>query len=80
MKIYLDGPDLDYYYATTDATRIPRRLDEAGEHILDYLMNTYSTEPIPNSVFEIPSYAKGDCPATSKCAKFRQGEQLIEEW
>lgn len=67
----LDGSDPDYYYATTDANRIPRRLDESGEHLLDYLMNTYSTNPIPDSVFELPSYVKGDCPATSKCAKFR---------
>lgn len=66
----LDGSDPDYYYSTPDANRIPRRLDE-GDHLLDYLMNTYSTAAIPASVFDIPSYVSGDCPATSKCGKFR---------
>lgn len=66
-----DGSVLDYYWASVTGPRIPRRLDEAGVHVLDYLQNTYNTSAIPDSVFEIPSYVKGDCPATSKCAKFR---------
>ena len=66
-----DGDALDYYYATTDSLQIPRRLNEANEHIIEYLMNTYTTGPIADSIFALPDYVSGDCPSTSKCAKFR---------
>lgn len=68
-----DGPDLDYYYASTDSLQIPRRLNEADTHIVEYMMNTYTTSPIADSVFVVPDYVTGDCPESSKCGKFRAG-------
>ena len=70
-----DGGIMDYYWATTDSKQIPRRVDQGGSREYDYLMNTYSTDPIRESVFELPSYVSGDCPATSNCGMFRLTEQ-----
>lgn len=58
---------MDYYYETTDTKRVPRRIDQGPSRTIDYLMNTYNTSAMADSVFDIPSYVKGDCPATSKC-------------
>jgi hypothetical protein len=65
-----DGDGTTWYFATTDQLQVPRRLNEANEHILEYLMNTYTTGPIADNVFDLPSYVSGNCPSTSKCAKF----------
>lgn len=54
-----------------DSKSIPRKVDQGGSRQYDYLMNTYTTDAIPDSVFEIPSYVSGDCPATSNCGRFR---------
>lgn len=58
---------MDYYWETIDTKRIPRRIDQGSSRTTDYMMNTYNTSAIPESIFDIPSYVKGDCPATSKC-------------
>ena len=73
-----DGPDLDWYYATTDALQIPRRLNEANAHIVEYLMNTFTTSPIAENVFAVPDYVSGDCPESSKCGKFRSGVEIYQ--
>lgn len=59
------GPQASYY-ATMDAQRVPRRAEKEGV-INDFIMNTYSTSPISDAVFNIPSNCKSLCPAGSGC-------------
>lgn len=67
----LDGDMTDLYYAAKNEQRTPRRLDTGGRVITDYIMNTYSTEPIPDNVFVLPDYCNRTCPATTVCGKFQ---------
>ena len=54
------------YYATEDAARVPRRIDE-GTYALDFIMNTYSTDKINDSVFSVPSTCNTPCPKATGC-------------
>ncbi len=54
------------YYATEDQARIPRRFDE-GTFALDFIMNTYSTDSIDDSVFTVSSTCNTPCPKNSGC-------------
>jgi hypothetical protein len=42
-------------------------------------MGTYNTDPIPDSIFIIPSYCQSTCPATTACGKFQMKNLLVEE-
>jgi hypothetical protein len=66
-----DGAATDLYYATKSTERIPRRLNSAGQQIQDFIMNTFSTDPLPESIFALPSYCNSTCPATTVCGKFQ---------
>lgn len=45
------------YFDTKTTERIPRRfVDPSNKKAEDFIMNTYSTEPIADSVFALPSY------------------------
>lgn len=66
-----DGSETDWYYASKHENRVPRRLNSAGKQIQDFIMNTYSTDPIPENVFTLPSYCTSTCPATTVCGKFQ---------
>ena len=69
--LYLDGDELDLYYAQKNEQRIPRRITAGKDSIQDYIMNTYSTDAIADSVFTLPDYCTSVCPATTKCGKFQ---------
>ena len=71
IKFYLDGAATDLYYAAKTEQRTPRRLVTGTESITDYIMNTYSTDPIPDTVFALPDYCKNACPATTVCGRFQ---------
>lgn len=76
IKLYIVGNSTDYYYATKTDQRIPRRfVDNDNKKVEDFLMNTYSTDPIPDSVFVLPDYCKNACPATTICGKL-QSKQI----
>ena len=53
---YLGDVGYNYYWDTTDSNHIPRRLDENGEHITDYLTNTYLNQTLTDSIFALPKY------------------------
>ena len=55
------------YYETEDSRRIPRRFD-GGENVIDFIMNTFSTDKISDSVYQLPSACNTPCPKTSFCA------------
>jgi hypothetical protein len=61
------------YYATEDAARIPRRVDE-GTYALDFIMNTYSTDQIDDSVFAVPTGCATPCPKNTGCPGAFEGE------
>lgn len=67
---YLDGSVTEYYFATKSEQRIPRRFD-TGSSAQDYIMNTYSTEPLADAIFALPDYCTRTCPATTVCGKFQ---------
>jgi hypothetical protein len=58
---------------------IPRRVHTPGYKTEDFIMNTYSEEPIPKEVFEVPSYVRGDCSRDTACGKIEPGNSLITE-
>lgn len=51
------------YFASEDDKRIPRRIEVDTQHY-DMIMNTYSTDQINDSVFNIPNNCNVDCPKT----------------
>ena len=55
----VDGDVLDYYWATTDSKQIPRKLDEGGSRIKDFIMSSYHIEDIPENFFHVPEYCSG---------------------
>lgn len=61
----------DLYYAAKTEQRTPRRFTTGTRSVQDWIMNTYSTEPIPDAVFALPEYCKNTCPATTVCGKFQ---------
>lgn len=71
-----DGSETDLYYATKSEARIPRRLNSAGKQIQDFIMNTFTTDPISETVFTLPSYCNSTCPATTVCGKFQMSSNL----
>jgi hypothetical protein len=47
--LFLVGNITDYYYATKTNDRIPRRfVDNGNKKMEDFIMNTYTTDPIPD--------------------------------
>lgn len=44
------------YWATTDSWQIPRKIAQNIGIFNDFIMNTYSEEPIDDSIFALPSY------------------------
>jgi len=71
IEFYLDGDMTDLYYATKTEQRTPRRFTTGTESAQDYIMNTYTTDPIPDTVFALPDYCKNTCPATTVCGRFQ---------
>ena len=54
----------NHYYATQTSDRIPKRfVDTISGTLLDYTKITYSTQPIPESTFDLPSF----CSPTNLC-------------
>lgn len=71
--IYLVETITDHYYATKTDQRIPRKLvDNGNKKSDDFIMNTYSIEPIPETTFRLPSYCTEPCKSTTICGKLRE--------
>lgn len=66
----------DLYYATKTEQRIPRRITTGNYRINDFIMNTYSTDPIPETTFAVPQYCQNTCPATTICGKYQMNQVL----
>ena len=64
------------YYAKKAPQLIPRRIHTEGYKTEDFIMNTYSEEPIPKEVFDIPSYVQKDCSRDTVCGKIEPGMEL----
>lgn len=66
---FVDAAEQIDYWATTDSAQIPRKLIEGGKLTKDWIMNTYSEDPIADSIFALPDYCSPSnlCPKTSKC-------------
>ena len=62
----------NYFYATIDENQTPRRLNEGGSTITDYIVESYINKTLADSLFEVPSYC-GDnvCPSSTICGQFR---------
>jgi|LakMenEpi03Aug12_release.lakeMendotaPanAssembly.Ray.scaffolds.fasta_scaffold109558_1 hypothetical protein len=63
----------NYFWVTADDKEIPRRLDESGTHITDYLVHTFVNKTFDDSYFALPSYCSQtqSCPLTTICGKLR---------
>ena len=67
----------NYFWVTADDSKIPRRLNENGQHITDYNIHSFHNQTVPfaESVFTPPSYCNTkdivNCPLSSVCGKFR---------
>jgi hypothetical protein len=72
--------DNDLYTTVTD--RIPRRLDEGGSQITDYILSTFTKGALPDSVFAAPSYCNvakpTNCPLTSVCGLLRKEKIAVQ--
>lgn len=67
------------FWVTDDDRVIPRRLDEGQSHVTDYLVHTFTTKALSDSVFEVPSYCTDECPATTVCGKFRGESAFVAQ-
>lgn len=38
---------MDYYWSTQTDKQLPRKMNEGNTRIKDFIMNSYSEEPIP---------------------------------
>lgn len=74
----LAGDADNYYYDTADLDRIPRRFANFNRTIDDFIVSSFSTEPIPSSVFVLPDYCKSTCPMTTICGKLQRNEIKIK--
>lgn len=68
----------NHYWSSTDGFNVPRRLDENGGHIFDYIIKSYSEKPLDAKIFALPQYCKDPCPDTSFCGKHRAVEYAEE--
>ena len=70
----------NHFWTNIDGN-VPRRLDEDGKHLTDYLVHTYINKTFDESYFALPSYCGNvNCPLASICGKFRNQEtELIYE-
>lgn len=75
-----DGHSFNHFWTTADENQIPRRLDEGGEHITDYLVHTYVNKTFDDSYFQLPSYCTDACPSTTVCGQLRSEETLISDY
>lgn len=68
----------NHFWTTIDNNQIPRRLDEGGEHITDYLVHTFLNKTFDDSYFALPNYCNDTCPMTTICGKLRGEETLLK--
>ena len=68
-KWSLDGMFGYNHFWTSQGGNVPRRLDENGDHITDYLANTYANKTFDATYFALPTYCTGKCPLATICGK-----------
>ena len=64
------------YLASEDAEHIPRRI-EAETYAIDFVKNSYSTEIINESVFQLPTSCNTDCPKETMCGSLIEGKEKL---
>lgn len=70
----------NHYWSTISDSPIPRKLDENGDHITDYLTNTFVNKTFDDSYFTLPSYCSGACPSTTICGELRgENKEIVEK-
>lgn len=68
----------NHYWTTIEDSPKPKRLDEAGVHITDYLEYTFEEKTFDSSYFSLPNYCKDQvCPSTSICGKLRDSQEIM---
>lgn len=71
----------NHFYVTIDQNSIPRRLDEDGKHLTDYLVHTFVNKTFDESYFTLPNYCNETCPSTTICGKLRGQQNLLSyDW
>lgn len=70
---HYDMPVNTTYYATVDGEFIPKKM-EYGSYGINFLVPTYTEDPISDSVFALPASCEKDCPKTSFCQNFKNGK------
>jgi hypothetical protein len=71
------GSGYNYLWVSTDGKNIPRRLDEGGKHIKNFVTSTYLQDKFTESIFTLPPFCEPftNCPLESTCGKFRLSSQ-----
>lgn len=66
----------NYFWASKDADKTPKRLDQGGKHITDYSVHSFRKQTFPDTIFALPQYCNvqtpTNCPLESICGKLRQ--------
>lgn len=77
----IKGLQDNYYYNTPDAKRVPRRLDQHPDDVMDFIMSSYKLSITNSSIFNLPSYCTATCGLTTICATLRgdMPSQLLTE-
>lgn len=71
-KWNIKGLQDNFYYNTRDSKRIPRRLDQHPNDVMDFELNSYYEGIKDSSVFTLPSYCTATCGLTTICAQLRR--------
>jgi hypothetical protein len=61
------GLQSNFYYQTVDKN-LPAGVDQVPNDYMSFQLNTYSTDPIPDSIFTVPDYCRDSCPTISICS------------
>lgn len=77
----IKGLQDNFYYNTADAKRIPRRLNQQPDDLMDFNMASYKESITNSSIFTLPSYCTATCGLTTICATIRGDvqPQLVAE-
>jgi hypothetical protein len=70
-KWEIKGIQENYYYNTLDSKRVPRRLDQHPNDLMDFKVSSYQESITNSSVFNLPSYCTATCGLTTLCATVR---------
>jgi hypothetical protein len=70
QRWFIEGLQPNYYYETTGANRVMKRITQGKDDIMDFDPATLRTK-VDESDFKLPSYCNSTCGATTICAGLR---------